>query len=72
MTRTDTTWKDVVRVGLALGTPVAAVGLTAPLLVASTPGGQLPTLTQWAGFVGVLLAIMLAAGAVIPRIGGQQ
>jgi hypothetical protein len=63
------TYRDGLRVVLALGAPAAAVAVGVVALMWTT-GGAMPTVPQFAGFVGLMIAILAAAGTIIPRIGG--
>jgi hypothetical protein len=55
---------------LSVGAPVATVAVGVSALMWTT-GGAMPTVPQFAGFVGLMVAILLAAGAIIPRIGSD-
>lgn len=65
------TLHDVARVGLTLAVPPVAVAVGVSTLMWTT-GGAMPTVTQFAGFVALMVAILLAAGTIIPGIGSES
>jgi len=59
---------DGLRVGLALGSPAVTVAVGV-IALNSTTGGTMPTVPQFAGFVGLNVAMLTLAALIIPRIG---
>jgi hypothetical protein len=65
------TLHDGLRVALSVGAPAATVAVGVVALMWTT-GGAMPTVTQFAGFVGLMISVLLAAGTIIPRIGSES
>jgi hypothetical protein len=61
---------DIARVGLTLAVPPVTVAVGVSALMWTT-GGSMPTVPQFAGFVGLMILVLLAAGTIIPRIGSS-